>query len=132
MNWRDNQISQEVRMKIVKMDEIPKEPIVHPVFTSRDVTRQVLLPDSKDYSVNIVNFGKNVRNKFHSHDCEQVLIVTGGTGIVATEGEERVVKTGDVILFPAGEKHWHGATKDSEFSHLYITRAGSKRMQFED
>ena len=119
-------------MKVVKIDEIPKEPVVHPLFTGRDVTRQVLLPDSKDYSVNIVNFGKNVRNKFHSHDCEQVLIVTGGIGIVATKDEERLVKTGDVILFPAEEKHWHGATKESEFSHLYITRAGSKLKQFED
>jgi len=71
-------------------------------------------------------------NKFHAHDHEQILIVTAGRGIVATEQEERVVKTGDVVLIPAGEKHWHGATEDSEFSHIYITNRESKLTQLED
>ena len=119
-------------MKIVKMGEVSKEPIARPLFTGPDVTRQVLLPDSKEFTVNIVNFGKEVRNKFHAHDSEQILIVTAGTGIVATKKEERVVTEGDVVLIPAGEKHWHGATKDSEFSHIYVTRAGSELTQLED
>ncbi len=119
-------------MKIVKMNEVSKTPFANPLFTGRDVTRQVLVPDSKEYNVNIVNFGKGVRNKFHAHDSEQILIVTSGKGIVATEKEERVVTTGDVVLIPAGEKHWHGATKDSEFSHLYVTRVGTALTQFED
>jgi len=97
------------------------------------VTRQVLVPDSKEFNVNIVTFGKGVRNKFHAHDGEQILIVTVGKGIVATEEEERVVTPGDVILFSAGEKHWHGATEDSEFSHLYVTREGiGPTTQLED
>ena len=68
-----------------------------------------------------VNFGKGGRNKFHAHDGEQILIVTHGRGIVATESEEKIVTQGDIILIPAGEKHWHGATKDSKFSHIFIT-----------
>ncbi|NIS63175.1 MAG: cupin domain-containing protein [Proteobacteria bacterium] len=119
-------------MKIVKMSEVSKTPAVNPLFTGRDVTRQVLVPDSKEFNVNIVNFGKGVRNKFHAHDSEQILIVTAGKGIVATEEEERFVTPGDVILFSAGEKHWHGATKDSEFSHLYVTRVGTALTQLED
>jgi quercetin dioxygenase-like cupin family protein len=51
------------------------------------VTRQTLLPDSKEFNCNVVNFGKGVRNKFHSHDHEQILIVTAGEGIIATETE---------------------------------------------
>jgi quercetin dioxygenase-like cupin family protein len=119
-------------MKIVKMREVFKEPSLNPLFTGSDVTRQVLVPDSKEFNVNIVNFGKGVRNKFHTHDGEQILIVTDGRGIVATEKEEIVVAPGDVILFPAGEKHWHGATEDSEFSHLYVTRVGTVLTQLED
>ena len=119
-------------MKIVSMHEAPREPFVHPVFTGPDVTKQDLAPDSKEFKVNMVNFGKGVRNKFHSHDSEQILIVTAGKGIVATEEEERVVTPGDVILFPAGEKHWHGATEDSEFSHMYVSRIGSVLTQLED
>ncbi len=119
-------------MTIVKMDEVPRVPNVTPLFTGPDVTRQSLVSDSKDLRVGIVNFGKGVRNKFHTHDRDQVLIVTAGKGIVATEKEERVVTVGEVVLFPAGEKHWHGATKDSEFSHIVVTRAEAKTTQLED
>ena len=119
-------------MKIVKTSQVYKEPYAHPLFTGPDVTRQVLVGDSKEFNVNIVNFGKGVRNKFHAHNSDQVLIVTAGRGIVATEEEERVVTEGDVVFFPAGEKHWHGATEDSEFSHIYVTRGGSETTQLED
>jgi quercetin dioxygenase-like cupin family protein len=122
----------EEEMKIVKMSELPKEPFTHALLTGSDVTRQDPVPDSKDYTVNVVNFGKGVRLKFHAHGSEQLLIVTGGKGIVATEEEERVVIPGDVILIPAGEKHWHGATEDSEFSHVYILKADSTLTQLED
>ena len=119
-------------MKIVKMNEIPKEPYVNPLFTGPEVTRQPLLSDSKDLRLGIVNFGKGIRNKFHTHDGDQVLIITAGKGLVVTEKEEKIVTVGDIVLFPAGEKHWHGATKDSEFSHIFITRAGVKMTQLED
>ena len=113
-------------MKIVNMSKIPKESYIHPIFTGPDVTRQILLPESKEFNVIIVNFGKGVHNKLHTHDSDQVLIITAGKGIVATEKEEKVVTVGDIILFQAGEKHWHGSTEDSEFSHIYVTRAGSE------
>ena len=113
-------------MKIVKMSKIPKESYIQPIFTGPDVTRQILLPESKEFNVVIVNFGKGVRNKLHSHDSDQILIITAGKGIVATETEEKVATVGDIILFQAGEKHWHGATEDSEFSHIYVTRARSE------
>ncbi|MBU1209431.1 MAG: cupin domain-containing protein [Proteobacteria bacterium] len=119
-------------MKIVKMNEVPKEPAGSPLFTGPNVTRQSLLSDSKDLRVNIVNFGKGVRNKFHSHDGDQVLIITAGKGFVATTEEKKVVTVGEVVLFPAGEKHWHGATNDSEFSHIVITKVGVKMTQLED
>jgi quercetin dioxygenase-like cupin family protein len=119
-------------MKVVKIDEVTKEPFPNPIFTGSDVTRQVLLPESREFAVNIVNFGKGVRNKFHAHDGEQILIVTRGKGIVATEKEERIVTPGDIVLFPAGEKHWHGATRDSEFSHIYVIRGGYQTTRLED
>ena len=118
-------------MKIVKMSMVPKESRVSPMFTG-EVTMQTLLPESSEFTVNIVNFDKGVRNKLHSHDYEQVLIVTAGRGIVATEEEKRVVTEGDVILFPAGEKHWHGATEDSKFSHIFVTNTQTKTRRLED
>jgi len=119
-------------MHVVSMNDVPKTPLVTPLFTSEDVTVQPLILEGGDYNMSVVNFGKGVRNKFHVHESDQVLIITAGKGIVATEQEQRVVSVGDIILFPAGEKHWHGATEDSDFSHIYITRSGGKTTQVED
>ena len=120
-------------MNIIKISNVSKQPgTLGTLFTGPDVTRQPLELDSKELTVAVVNFGKGVRNKFHAHDSEQLLIVTAGRGIVTTEKEQRVVTQGDIILFPAGEKHRHGATEDSEFSHIYVTKTGSKLTQFED
>jgi quercetin dioxygenase-like cupin family protein len=119
-------------VKVVKMSQVSKEPFELPIFTGSDVTLQVLLPESKEFNVNVVNFGKGIRNKFHVHDSEQVLIVTAGRGIIATETDQEVITAGDVVLIPAGEKHWHGATEESEFSHIYITGLESQVTQLED
>ena len=119
-------------MRVVKISEVKKEPFSSSVFTGPDVTRQTLLPDSKEYNVNVVNFGKGVRNKFHAHDSEQILIVTSGKGMSVTETEKKVITVGDIVIIPAGEKHWHGATEDSEFSHIFVSRLESKLTQLED
>jgi quercetin dioxygenase-like cupin family protein len=118
-------------MKIVKLSEVPKKPIVNPLFTSPDMTDQALSAESKELRVGVVNFGKGVRNKFHTHSGDQILIVTEGRGLVVTESEEREVAVGDVIFFPAGEKHWHGATQDTTFSHITVQIATSRMTQLE-
>lgn len=119
-------------MKVVHTNQVEKEPFPLPLFTGPDVTRQVLVPESEEYDVNVVNFGRGVRNKFHSHDYEQILIVTSGKGIIATEKEEKVITVGDVVFIPADEIHWHGATPDTEFSHIYINASRTRLTQHED
>ena len=118
-------------MKVVRPNEVAKESFESSLFTGPAVTRQPIARDSQDYNMNIISFGKGVRNKLHTHGSDQVLIVTSGRGIVATEDEEHFVAVGDIVLVPAGEKHWHGATKDSDFAHIAITRAGSSLTQIE-
>jgi quercetin dioxygenase-like cupin family protein len=119
-------------MKVVRISEVKKEPVTSPLLTGPEVTRQILLPDSKEFNLNMVNFGQGVRNKFHSHDSEQILIVISGKGIIATETEKAVISAGQVVIIPAGEKHWHGATEDSEFSHIYVSKLGSRLTQLEE
>jgi quercetin dioxygenase-like cupin family protein len=120
-------------MQVRKMDEIPKEQVASKLFTSNDVTRQTLTPDSSDFNASIVGFGKGVRNKFHYHESDQVLIVTEGTGkVVTASGDEALVSVGDVVFSPAGESHWHGALDESTFAHITITRKGSETVQTED
>ena len=52
-------------------------------------------------------------------------------GIIATEDKEVVITPGDVVLIPAGEKHWHGATEDSDFAHIYVSTPSSQLTQLE-
>jgi quercetin dioxygenase-like cupin family protein len=120
-------------MKVVKVAQISPKDASGRLFTG-PVTRQTIITDeeSKQFVVNQVNFAQGVRNKFHTHTNDQVLIVTAGKGICATETQEVTVYPGDVILFPSGEKHWHGATQDSAFSHIFVTGTGNKTSQIEE
>lgn len=76
--------------------------------------------DDKTLSVSEVVFAPGERTNFHTHTIRQILYVTGGAGIVATESEEVPVSEGDLISIPAEERHWHGATESDEFRHLSI------------
>lgn len=68
-----------------------------------------------------VTFQPGCRNNWHVHAGGQILLVTCGRGYFkAWEEPARELKAGDVVQIPAGVKHWHGAAKDSWFSHLAI------------
>ena len=119
-------------MKVVSIRDVTAEPFIHNVFTGPDVTRQELASGDSEFEVTVVNFGKGVRNKLHTHDGEQILIVTAGEGVVASEKEEHNVSVGDIIFIAPGEAHWHGATADSGFSHIFIQRKDRVLTQIED
>lgn len=68
-----------------------------------------------------VTFEPGARTAWHTHPLGQTLIVTAGCGLAQHEGgpiEE--IRPGDVIWFPPGEKHWHGATSTTYLTHLAI------------
>lgn len=68
-----------------------------------------------------VTFEPGARTAWHTHPAGQTLIVTFGRGRVQREGGEvEEIAQGDVIWFPAGEKHWHGAAPDTAMSHIAI------------
>ena len=119
-------------MKVIKKNQVSKEPTTSPMFTGPVTMQTFVGPDlSKRFLIREVHFDRSVRNKFHSHTIEQILIVTEGKGIVATDSEEITVLPGDIIFIPAGEKHWHGAAEGSTFSHLYVMSPESKTTQIE-
>jgi quercetin dioxygenase-like cupin family protein len=71
-----------------------------------------------------VSFEPGARTAWHAHPLEQTLIVTFGCGRVQREGgpiEE--IRAGDIVWFPPGEKHWHGAAPDTAMSHIAIAEA---------
>ncbi len=121
-------------MKVIKISEVPAQEAGGTLFTGGLVTRQPLVnkDNGKDFNMSNVNFSPGARNKFHTHTSDQVLLVTAGTGIVATETQEHVVTVGDLIHVTAGEKHWHGATKESSFSHIALTQVTSTTQQLEE
>jgi quercetin dioxygenase-like cupin family protein len=73
-----------------------------------------------------VNFSRGSTTGWHAHSCDQLLIVTSGSGIVATEHEQHKINVGDVVHIRAGERHWHGANADTTMGHITITLAGSQ------
>ena len=76
-----------------------------------------------------VTFEPGCRNNWHIHKAEkgggQILLCTDGCGWYQEWGKEaRALRAGDVVVIPAGVKHWHGAAKDSWFSHIALENPG--------
>ncbi len=68
-----------------------------------------------------VAFEPAARTAWHTHPLGQTLIVTSGVGRVQRWGgpiEE--TRTGDVVWFAPGEKHWHGAAPTTAMTHIAI------------
>ena len=68
-----------------------------------------------------VTFEPGARTAWHTHPLGQTLIVLAGCGRAQHEGgpiEE--IRPGDVIWFPPGEKHWHGATPTTAMTHIAV------------
>lgn len=85
---------------------------IDPLFQAKDPARAVGAS---------VTFEPGARTAWHSHPLGQALIVTAGCGLVQRRGgpiEE--IRPGDVVWFPPGEQHWHGATATTAMTHIAI------------
>lgn len=67
-----------------------------------------------------VHFQAGGRSRPHVHASGQLLHITAGRGIVASETERLVVEAGDVVATGPGEWHWHGAAPDSSMIHFTV------------
>ena len=124
-------------MRVVRLNEIEKQPLgeATPIagWPGGSVTRsrQTIIPDgdSENYRCSVVNFSQGATTGWHAHTCDQILVVTAGTGVVATEHEEREITVGDVVHIKSGERHWHGAKSNTTLSHITITQAESQSVR---
>ncbi len=85
---------------------------IDPLFVANDARRGAAAS---------VTFEPGARTAWHTHLLGQTLIVTAGCGWAQHEGgpvEE--IHPGDVVWFPPGEKHWHGATPTTAMTHIAI------------
>jgi quercetin dioxygenase-like cupin family protein len=68
-----------------------------------------------------VTFEPLARTAWHTHPLGQTLIVTAGAGRVQRwGGPVEEIHKGDVVYFPPGEKHWHGACPDTAMTHIAL------------
>ena len=68
-----------------------------------------------------VTFEPGARTAWHTHPLGQTLIVTAGCGRAQREdGPIEEIRPGDVVWFPPGEKHWHGAAPTTAMTHFAI------------
>lgn len=71
--------------------------------------------------VTSVTFEPGARTAWHTHPIGQTLVVLAGCGLVQRLGGlvEKIFP-GDIIWFPPGEKHWHGASATTAMTHISI------------
>jgi len=76
-----------------------------------------------------VTFEPGARTAWHTHPLGQTLIVLFGRGLVQREGGSiEEIRPGDVVQFAPGEKHWHGAARDTAMQHIAIQEALDGKM----
>ena len=87
-------------------------------------------PKSGLFAAN-VTFAPGCRNNWHIHHAAkgggQLLLCTAGEGWYQEEGKPAVsLHEGSLVMIPAEVKHWHGAKKDSWFSHIAVECPGEE------
>lgn len=100
-------------------------------FIGESYLKMLVNDPEVNVAVGNVSFEPGCRNNWHIHtDGYQILLVTEGEGWYQEEGKPaRVLKKGDVVITHKGVKHWHGAAKDSWFTHIAITAGASEFLE---
>jgi 4-carboxymuconolactone decarboxylase len=74
------------------------------------------------HSAGAVTFEPGARTNWHKHPGGQVLLVTSGKGYYQEKNSPvKVIYKGDVVKCLPGVEHWHGASPDTEMSHVAIS-----------
>lgn len=100
-------------------------------FIGKSYLNPLMNPSKTSLFLANVTFEPGCRNNWHIHHASsgggQILICTAGFGWYQEEGKPaQSLKPGDVVTIPANVKHWHGAKKDSWFSHIAIEVPGEE------
>jgi quercetin dioxygenase-like cupin family protein len=90
-------------------------------FTGTTWVKKLVDETAYNCMIGNVTFEPGARNNWHSHPAGQILLATQGTGYYQEKGGPiRLLHKGDVVQIPPGIVHWHGASPDSEFTHIAI------------
>src|SRR5207244_11133815 len=105
-------------MRVLTIQDLPEKPMDRATPTAGwtggpvSRTRQTIIGDgdSENFRCNVVNFHEGATTGWHTHNCDQILVVTAGRSIVATEEDEREVTGGDRLHHKRGERRSRCAT----------------------
>ncbi|MBO1902324.1 cupin domain-containing protein [Leucobacter weissii] len=87
-----------------------------------EVHPYLALPSTDGVVINTVSFNPGARTHWHSHERGQILFVLSGRGLVQSEGGPvEVLRQGDTVWVPAGERHWHGAGPEATMTHTAVS-----------
>ncbi len=121
--------------EVYQDEKIENEPLFglgnkNEAYAKYFIGQSYLNPLTKE-GLNIANvtFEPSCRNNWHIHHAKsgggQILLCTDGEGWYQEEKEKaRKLLPGDVVFIKPNVKHWHGASKDSRFSHIAIEIPG--------
>jgi quercetin dioxygenase-like cupin family protein len=92
-------------------------------FTGKAWVKMLVSNDTTfNSAIGNVVFEAGARNNWHTHPGGQILICTEGIGYYQEKGKPiQILEKGDVITIPPDLVHWHGASPDSEFTHIAIS-----------
>jgi len=119
-------------VRVIKVTPGGRTPDTTDIFLGRVETQSAVGDEARDLRLTEVTFHDGARNRLHSHTTDQILLITAGLGVVATEREEREVAVGDIAFIPAGERHWHGARPGQDMTHWAITGVGKTFVASDD
>ena len=112
-------------MRVIRVTKAGRERSDNPIFVGEVDYQTAVGEESRDLRLSEVHFKDGAVNKPHVHTTDQILVITEGEGLVATDAERHDVSAGDVALIPANTKHWHGARTGRDMTHWSILGNGT-------
>lgn len=107
----------------------PKGELINNDYFRGEAWLQMLVTDKENFDATIGNvvFEQGVRNNWHSHPGGQILLCTDGEGYYQEKGKPiLLLHKGDVVQILPNVVHWHGASPNSQFTHIAVTTQAHK------
>ena len=111
-------------MRVIRITKAGRERSDNPIFVGEVDYQTAVGEESRDLRLSEVHFKDGAVNKPHMHSTDQILVITEGEGLVATDDEHHDVSAGDVAFIPVNTKHWHGARPCKNMTHWSILGNG--------
>jgi quercetin dioxygenase-like cupin family protein len=116
-------------MELTRIDDTRQQPATAEIFDG-DVSVADVLGDAGATSIGgfLVTFRDGGRTVWHTHEADQILLITDGEGVVEDERLRRTVNEGDIVVIPGGDRHWHGSEPGGEMTHMSFMTPGETTL----